>query len=128
MSWTAFCNLSSDDDEEHAVAYADFEALVCGDVAHAQGHRVREGRILELPLQTAFDDAVGGISEGEDGYARARRGSEARGDPPSNMPRAPRSRRKASVWMFASSWPTSPPSAQCNTKLSYPRASPSLQA
>lgn len=116
-----------------------FEALVCGDVAHAQGHRVREGRILELPLQTAFDDAVGGISKGEDGYARARRGSEARGTrvggdevdllgTSEQRAARPRSRRKASVWMFASSWPTSPPSAQCSTKLSYPRASPSLQA
>ena len=72
MMWTAFCNVLSDDDEEHTVAHANLKLLPATTVAYPEGYGATQRGIFKLPLQAAFGDAVGIASKGEYGDACSR--------------------------------------------------------
>ena len=72
MMRTAFCNVLSDDDEEHAVAYANLKLLLAATVTYSEGYGAAQRGIFKLPLQAAFGDAVGIAPKGQDGDARSR--------------------------------------------------------
>ena len=66
---TVFRTVLSDDDEKHAVAYANLKLLLAATVTYPEGYGAAQRGIFKLPLQAAFDDTVGIAPKGEDGDA-----------------------------------------------------------
>ena len=77
MMRMAFCNVLSDDDEEHAVTYANLKLLLAAAVAYPEGYGVAQCGIFKFPLQATFGDTVGIAPKGEDGDACSRWRREA---------------------------------------------------